>query len=53
MFKKFIDKFGVNYVILGCTEFPLLINYMLDFCEKNKFYDPLELTLKKLKHEMI
>lgn len=48
-FKEFIHNQPSNILIAGCTEFPVLIDYLSeeDF-EGIKIYDPLEITLKKL-----
>lgn len=50
---QFIDKFNCSNVLLGCTEFPVLVNYINqvengDGCKIN-YYDPLEAALDELK----
>lgn len=51
-FLKFIQNYGRENVVLGCTEFPALVN---EFKKSNpaygkeyNFYDPLEVVLDKL-----
>lgn len=49
-FVNYISAYGINDVILGCTEFPVLINRVID--KKSipfNFYDPLEICLDYLK----
>lgn len=57
-FIEFLQEFGIRNVILGCTEFPVLMNDILgmknngnynDILEKYCFFDPLELTIERLK----
>ena len=33
-FRDFLEKFGKKNVVLGCTEFPVLVDY-IDKCSKN------------------
>lgn len=56
-FVDFINRCGKKQIVLGCTEFPPLV----DFAEKSpygdglhgiRYYDPLEISLKKLKQIM-
>lgn len=50
-FKDFLDKFAISEVVLGCTEFPLLVaKTKLD--SEYHFYDPLEITLQELKKSL-
>ena len=57
-FLKFLETFQVQNIILGCTEFPVLINYLYksNFNEsihnKYNFYDPLEITIEELKRTL-
>lgn len=47
-FENFIEEFHIKDVVLGCTEFPIIaekINWKDRYC----FYDPLEITIQKLK----
>ena len=49
-FVNYIAKYEINDVILGCTEFPVLINSVKD--KKSipfEIYDPLEILLDYLK----
>lgn len=53
-FSMFLSGFGCRDVILGCTEFPILIDSIRKsrYAEKitdYRFWDPLELTIQKLK----
>lgn len=34
-FGNFLDKFGKRNVVLGCTEFPVLVEY-IDKCQKQR-----------------
>ncbi len=50
----FLEKFNRKVVVLGCTEFPVLIHVLEQYDEKQLlkeyvFLDPLEITLKKMK----
>ncbi|MCM1234994.1 MAG: aspartate/glutamate racemase family protein [Ruminococcus flavefaciens] len=59
-FMNFLDGFSIRDVVLGCTEFPILVHYMkekykcqsLDKIEKYHFWDPLDVTIKRLKQVM-
>ena len=61
-FRDFLEKFGKKNVVLGCTEFPVLVDY-IDKCSKTEetailrnqycFYDPLEMTIKWLKEYLL
>lgn len=44
-------KGKLNDVVLGCTEFPVIVQFMEDLLGPSKynFYDPLEMTIKRLK----
>lgn len=51
---KFIEIFGCRDIILGCTEFPVLIEKLRQWdseslLDKNVYHDPLEIVLKYLK----
>lgn len=56
-FKIFIDKYAIENVVLGCTEFPIL----LDFINKHDvgrlikyyFYDPMEIVIQYLKRTLV
>lgn len=60
-FITFLKNFSAQNVILGCTEFPVLLNYIknngakdvLNELEKYTFYDPLEIVLEALKQNLI
>lgn len=51
-FKKWLDQFGIYKIVLGCTEFPILIEKM-SWEQKYHFYDPLEITIQKLKEILV
>lgn len=60
-FKFFLQQYQTKNVILGCTEFPVLVEYIAKKVEVDEnyqwireytFWDPLEITIKKLKKEM-
>ena len=54
-FIEFLERYGKPNVILGCTEFPVLISEIKKYNEianklnEYKFINPLELTIMKLK----
>lgn len=58
-FLHFLDIFKQENIILGCTEFPVLINHMITLSIQQKnwdtymFFDPLEMTIMRLKQIMI
>ena len=60
-FIYFLKKFPTKNIILGCTEFPVLLKYIKANCsdyerkvlEEYAFYDPLEVVLNKLKTTLI
>lgn len=57
-FAQFLDKFESKNVILGCTEFPILVQYaitteMKEKLEQYSFFDPLEIAIQKLKAIMV
>ncbi len=61
-FVKFINSFSSNNIILGCTEFPILVEYIQNKCmheeiekdwEKLCFFDPLEMVINHLKHTLV
>ena len=50
--EKFLSLINRSkYVILGCTELPILYNKYLDGIEIQKAYDPLKIALEKLQKE--
>lgn len=54
-FITFLNSFDCEDVILGCTEFPILVDRMIDSgfseqLEKYRFWNPLELTIQRLKN---
>ena len=51
-FQNFLDVFGIENVVLGCTEFPILVE-KINWKERYHFYDPLEITIQKLKETLI
>lgn len=53
-FIAFIEKFDCRNVVLGCTEFPILIDYMKmngyeNWLEKYNFFNPLDILLEYVK----
>lgn len=61
-FLAFVNKFGVTNIILGCTEFPVLVDYISSFAmEETKrtqyqnylFIDPLQIAISWLKEHMV
>lgn len=50
-FVGFLSRHGSNNVVLGCTEFPVLVSEIRKCrnLDKYVFIDPLELTIKELK----
>lgn len=55
-FLGFIKKFDVNCVVLGCTEFPLLVEkakeMKISCMDEYTFVDPLEIAVEKLKQTL-
>ncbi len=60
-FIRFLKNFTTKNVILGCTEFPVLLKFIKANCsdsernilERYTFYDPLEVVLNELKATLI
>ena len=57
-YKTFLENYSTSNIILGCTEFPVLTEYIRNKCDcqwiqEYTFWDPLELVLKKLKRELV
>lgn len=61
-FIEFVEGFPSYNVILGCTEFPILVSYIRDECldekvrerwERIHFFDPLEMVIRHLKQVLI
>lgn len=58
-FKHFLDKFHVRQVVLGCTEFPVLLNYEKQSERKTGietdyiFWDPMEIMIEELKKQLV
>lgn len=58
-FKQFLDKFYIRNVVLGCTEFPVLINYERQSEGKTGidndyiFWDPMEMIIEELKKQLV
>lgn len=61
-FIRFLQRFNKKNIILGCTEFPILIKYISElkleptwktYWEKCHFFDPLEITLIKIKNNIV
>lgn len=61
-FVEFVKKFSSTNIILGCTEFPLLVEYIQCECMREEiekewsefcFYDPLEMVIDQLKHTLV
>lgn len=53
-FIKFIDSFNCENIVLGCTEFPILLRYMKNnglnsWIEEKKFIDPIDIMLDYMK----
>ena len=53
-FLEFLKKYNRKDILLGCTEFPVFINYISSLDEKEEldnyaFWNPLEMVLKELK----
>lgn len=60
-YKNFLGLYQTRNVILGCTEFPVLVDFIvrnadteekLQWIREYTFWDPLEMTIAKLKNEM-
>lgn len=61
-FMDFLKQFGVRKAVLGCTEFPVLVDYIsaLEWEDLRReefrsyqFFDPLEVTIQWLKRNMV
>lgn len=62
-FMNFIERFNMDNIVLGCTEFPILVKYISDFLQQDKeqlnkwnrfkFIDPLEIVIQKIKEDLI
>lgn len=48
-FAELTDKYDT--IILGCTELPILYERCYDVIKNKRIYDPIEITLKKIKKE--
>lgn len=58
-FMDFLGRFGIKDIILGCTEFPILVDYISESGTKEgeelkryRFWDPLEVTIEELKNRL-
>ncbi|MCM1297322.1 MAG: amino acid racemase [Muribaculaceae bacterium] len=56
-FLDFLDAFGCRDVVLGCTEFPVLVSLarqggLASEMDKYRFWDPLEWTVRELKKRL-
>lgn len=56
-FLIFIENYGVKDIVLGCTEFPVLIEFIMRLDDDKKrrlekfcFWDPLEIVMDELKN---
>lgn len=49
--EAFLSGLSSKNLVLGCTEFPVLINRMYDLDRKYRIFDPLESALKFLHHQ--
>lgn len=51
-FKRFVQKFDASDIVLGCTEFPVLLEFCLgkfpDMFSEYRFWDPLEVTITEI-----
>lgn len=59
-FMDFLDHFAETNIILGCTEFPVLVEYIGKLQIANtaewkrfQFFDPLEMTIQYLKENLV
>lgn len=55
-FRKFLDRYNRKDVVLGCTEFPVLTEYIFreeDVLNGYCFYDPLQMTIHYLKEVLV
>ena len=61
-FLTFLRGYGVTDIILGCTEFPVLVDYISGLemgkekemeYRKYRFLDPMEITIDWLKNHMV
>lgn len=55
-FLEFLKQYQCRHIILGCTEFPVLIDYIKSVRENDleeyHFYDPLEIVIANLKQNL-
>lgn len=57
-FKQLLDKYSIRQVVLGCTEFPVLLNYEKQSEKKTGieenyvFWDPMEIIIEELKKQL-
>lgn len=58
-FMDFLEQFGIKDIILGCTEFPILVDYIskmdTEECKnlrKYRFWDPLEVTIGEMESRL-
>ena len=60
-FVNFLNNFSVSNIVLGCTEFPVLVEHIVNHCmtqalakewKKFTFIDPLEVVLRDLKRTL-
>lgn len=56
-FIKFVDSFDCHNIILGCTEFPLLIKYMKNngfgqWVDERQFIDPIDIIINYVKDHL-
>lgn len=47
-FFKFLAQYDIKDVILGCTEFPVLLKHIGDDTRKYNFYDPLSYAIQEI-----
>ena len=59
-FIAFLNHFSVADVVLGCTEFPVLVNYIRKLGTFDRktgqcfhFFDPMEMTIQYLKKTLV
>lgn len=46
-FLYFLGRYGVENIVLGCTEFPVLLGH-INMVSKYKFYDPLTYAIREI-----
>ena len=55
-FLSFLKKYACHHIVLGCTEFPVLVDYIKNIRKKELepyfFYDPLEEVIINLKRDL-